>query len=57
MTIFSRPPRQARTQSNAGLDPRHFEHDHEPLVLRGQRPDLLAQHREKKTLNVVLGVG
>jgi hypothetical protein len=53
MAIFRRSPRQAGVHLNERLDPRHIEHDDKPLVLRGQRPDLFPQHREKKALNMI----
>jgi len=49
-------PRQAGPHLNERLDPRHIKHDHQPLMLRGQRSNLFPQHREKKALNVVPGV-
>jgi hypothetical protein len=55
VAIFRRPPRQAGPHLNERLDPRHIKHDHQPLMLRGQRSDLFPQHREKKALNVVPG--
>jgi hypothetical protein len=56
MPVFQRTPRQARPHLDQRLDASHIENGHEPLVRSGQRPDLLAQHREKKALNVIPGV-
>jgi len=56
MAIFRRPPQQTGPHLNERRDPRHIEHDHQPLVLRGQRSGLVPQHREQKASNVVPAV-
>ncbi len=57
LAIFRRSPRQAGPHLNEHLDPRHAKHNRQPLGWRGQRADLFPQHREKKALNMVPGVG
>jgi hypothetical protein len=56
MSVFERTPRQSRPHLHERLDPGDIQNNNEPLVLRGQRPDLFPQHREKKALNVIPGV-
>jgi hypothetical protein len=54
--ILERTTRQARPCPHERLDAGDLKHDHQPLVLRRERPCLFPQHREKKPLNVIPGV-
>ena len=56
MAILRRTTGQSRPHVDETLDADHLKHDDKPLLLVGQRADLLPQHRKKKTLNVVPGV-
>ena len=54
--ILERTSRQARPCPNERLNAGDLKHDHQPLVLRRERPCLFPQHREKESLNVIPGV-
>ena len=56
MPILEGTPRQPMPHDHERLDARNFQHDHQPLVLRRERPGLFPKYREKKTLNVIPGV-